>query len=55
MSIVSVMTNAGMAVFTMNTLDGFSVNVRFWIYFGFQLICFLLQVTVGPGSALHYL
>jgi hypothetical protein len=43
-SMVAVVTNAGLTVFTMDTLDNFSLTFRFWIFIGFQWVCFALQV-----------
>lgn len=46
LSVISVITNAGLTVFTMNTLDGYTDHVRYWIFVLFQWICFTLQVRL---------
>jgi hypothetical protein len=43
-SVISVVTNAGMTVFTMNTLNGLHDRTRYWIFIVFQWVCFSLQV-----------
>lgn len=44
LSVISVVTNAGLTVFTMNTLNGLSDAHRYWIFVLFQWVCFILQV-----------
>lgn len=48
-TVASVVTNAGLAVFTMQNLDSYSTVTRYWCFIGFQWICFSLQV--GTFSA----
>lgn len=43
-SIAAVITNAGITVFTMDVLDIYPDNIRFWIFIAFQWTCFLFQV-----------
>jgi hypothetical protein len=43
-SVAAVITNAGLAVFTMDDLDGYSETFRFWTFILFQWVCFALQV-----------
>jgi hypothetical protein len=45
-SMISVVTNAGLTVFTMNTLNNLDTETRYWIFILFQWFCFLLQVRV---------
>jgi hypothetical protein len=44
LSVISVVTNAGLTVFTMNTLNDLTDASRFWIFILFQWVCFFLQV-----------
>lgn len=44
---IAVMTNAGMIVFTMSLLDGYSNYGRMWIFVGFQWFCFATQFVIG--------
>jgi hypothetical protein len=44
-SVISVVTNAGLTVFTMNTLNQFTDATRYWIFVLFQWVCFILQVS----------
>lgn len=44
LSIISVVTNAGLTVFTMTTLRDLHTATRFWIFVLFQWVCFTLQV-----------
>lgn len=46
LSVIAVVTNAGLTVFTMNCLDHFSLVVRYWIFILFQWVCFTLQVII---------
>jgi hypothetical protein len=39
-----VLTNAGLIAFTMDVLDPFSESTRYWVFVGFQWICFSMQV-----------
>ena len=43
LSVAAVVTNAGLAVFTMDTFDNFSDSVRMWMFICFQYVCFMLQ------------
>ncbi len=43
-SVAAVITNAGLAVFTMDVLDSYSEAFRFWTFILFQWVCFALQV-----------
>ena len=43
-TVASVVTNAGLAVFTMEQLDAFSTAARFWFFIGFQWSAFALLV-----------
>ena len=43
-SVIAVVTNAGLTTYTMTTLDGFSMEFKFWVFILFQWICFMLQV-----------
>ncbi len=45
-TVVSVITNAGLVVFTMDTLEFLSDSLRFWIFILFQWVCFALQVSL---------
>jgi len=45
-AICAVITNAALTVFTMNVLDNFSDSFRFWIFIGFQWICFSAQAII---------
>eukprot|EP01041_Mallomonas_annulata_P005923 gene5923-11952_t len=42
-SIVAVSTNAGLVVFTMNVLRDWKAPGRFWVFIGFQAVCFGIQ------------
>jgi prepilin signal peptidase PulO-like enzyme (type II secretory pathway) len=44
LSVISVVTNAGLTVFTMNTLNDLTDASRYWIFILFQWVCFFLQV-----------
>ena len=44
-SIISVMTNAGLTVFTMIVFNKYSMTIRLWIFIIFQWICFTIQVS----------
>lgn len=46
LSVVAVVTNAGMCVYTMHELDTLSRDARFWIFIGFQWLCFALQAVI---------
>lgn len=43
----AVITNAGLAVFTMSTFDKYDFQIRMWIFIIFQWVCFVLQVMCG--------
>jgi hypothetical protein len=43
-SIIAVVTNAALSVFTMDAFNDYSDSFRFWIFVLFQWICFSLQV-----------
>lgn len=43
-TVAAVITNAALTVFTMDTLNHFSFQLRMWIFIGFQWTCFTLQV-----------
>ena len=45
-AIFSVVTNAGLTSFAMTTLDGWSINAKFWVFIGFQWGCFVLQSLI---------
>lgn len=45
MCAVSVVTNSALIVFTMNIFHYLELKYRFWIFFGFQWILFILQVS----------
>lgn len=45
-TVASVVTNAGLAVFTMQDLDAYATNTRYWCFIGFQWVCFSLQVSL---------
>ena len=40
----AVVTNAGLIVFTMGLIDGFTLYTRFFIFIGYQWILFTIQV-----------
>ena len=42
-AVASVLTNAGLLCFTMDTLDGFSTSARYTVFIIFQLSCFAIQ------------
>jgi hypothetical protein len=44
-TVASVVTNAGLSVFTMQQWDHLSSTTRYWIFLGFQWTCFALQVS----------
>lgn len=44
-SVAGVLTNAGLVAFTMDTLDGFTSLNRLWIFIGFILFCFGVQLS----------
>lgn len=44
LSIAAVLTNAGLITFTMDVLDPLDTSMKFWVFIGFQWICFSLQV-----------
>ena len=46
LSIFSVVTNAGLTVFTMTTLRDLHTATRYWIFVLFQWVCFSLQVSL---------
>lgn len=45
-TIIAVITNAALTVFTMDALDGYSEVFRYWIFILFQWVCFALQVII---------
>lgn len=45
-SVAAVVTNAGLAVFTMTVLDKYSIELRFWTFILFQWVCFGLQMII---------
>ena len=45
-SIAAVLTNAGITVFTMSTLDNWSTQNRYWTFILFTWVCFLTQAVV---------
>lgn len=45
-TVASVVTNAGLAVFTMQNLDSYAATTRYWCFIGFQWMCFSLQVSM---------
>lgn len=49
-SIASVITNAGLTVFTMDVTDDFSKPARYWIFILFQWICFSIQVLLTSSQ-----
>lgn len=46
LSVIAVVTNAGLTVFTMNCLDHLNLVARYWIFILFQWVCFILQVII---------
>lgn len=44
LSVASVLTNAGLISFTMDELDSYSESTRYWVFIGFQWVCFSMQV-----------
>ena len=46
LTVASVITNAALIVFTMNDLDGYSDKFRYWIFIGFQWVCFSTQFFI---------
>jgi len=46
LAVIGVSTNAGLVVFTMTLLDGYSIYFRFWTFFLFQGGCFLMQYAL---------
>ena len=46
LSVAAVIVNASLVSFTMETFDQYSETGRFWIYIGFQYICFMLQQLI---------
>lgn len=47
LAVVSVLTNAGLVAFTVNALSNITLRARFWIFVGFQWVCFALQGLVS--------
>ena len=47
-SVISVVTNAGLIVFTMNTLDeyNFSMYGKMWVFVGFQWVLLIIQTIL---------
>ncbi len=45
-SVAAVITNAGLTVFTMDVLDGWSEAARYWVFILFQWVCFSLQAFI---------
>lgn len=45
-SIIAVVTNAGLTVFTMDVLDSYSETFRYWVFILFQWVCFILQAFI---------
>jgi hypothetical protein len=50
-TVASVVTNAGLSVFTMQQWDHLSSTKRYWIFLGFQWTCFALQVRHWRNTA----
>jgi hypothetical protein len=48
-SIISVITNSSVSVFTMSVTDSLGDFTRFWVYIAFQWSCFLIQVSIMCG------
>eukprot|EP01035_Chromulina_nebulosa_P017328 gene17328-22872_t len=46
MAVITVITNAGLTVFTMTVFDDYSLTIRLWIFLIFQWICFSTQYIV---------
>ena len=44
--VASVITNAGLAVYTMRSLEEKPLIVKFWVFVGFQWACFTLQAIL---------
>ncbi|CAE7421492.1 Ano5, partial [Symbiodinium microadriaticum] len=42
-AVISVITNAGLVCFTMQTLDHFKLSTRIWVFVGYQWSCFSLM------------
>lgn len=56
LAVAAVLTNAGLIAFTMDVLDAYSESTKFWIFIGFQWICFSMQVrcfVLYVGMALY--
>jgi hypothetical protein len=45
-STIAVITNAGMVTFTMVVLDMYSLQLRLWLFIGFQWLCFIAQYII---------
>lgn len=45
-TVAAVITNAALTVFTMNVLDVFSSSFQFWVFIGFQWVCFSAQAII---------
>lgn len=45
-AIAAVITNAALAVFTMTVFDHFSQALKFWVFIGFQWLCFSAQAVI---------
>jgi len=46
LTIISVVTNSALTVFTMNTLNALEDWIRYWIFVLFQWVCFSLQALI---------
>ena len=46
LSIIAVITNGGLTVFTMSTFDKYKSVTKLWIFVVFQWVCFTLQVII---------
>ncbi|CAM9174547.1 unnamed protein product, partial [Ectocarpus fasciculatus] len=46
-SVIAIVTNAGLICFTMDVLDDFSLSERIWIFFTFQWLLILVQQLIA--------
>ncbi len=47
LSIISVVTNAGLICFTMDTFDDYeNKSIRLWVFILFQWVCFIIQFSI---------
>lgn len=48
-AVAAVVTNAGLATFTMDVLNDRTDSFRFWFFVSFQWTCFMIQVYSPPA------